>query len=243
MISNYHTASSGPAGENDYYYTFGGMDEEDPPVRTSSTANNNSNSNNNKKTHTSKSTSAALKKVAAGGRTRRFGWGRSRTANSNTNPTPYNGSRRSSADTVSAESMGGQSLTYSTGSSIHSIGDSTTSSTSGFSRMIKVLEAEDRIAATGGKSRLGASLGGSQPQKQQQQQHKRVPSAGQSVASSLNYSDSDASYTRFGGSSSRGGGGSSAMSQRSEESMDYSTDASEKSQLEGSKLIQMLLNE
>ena len=106
---------------------------------------------------------------------------------------------------------------------------------------LKVLEAEDRIAATGGKNRLGASLGGSQPQTQQQ--HKRVPSAGQSVASSLNYSDSDASYTRFGGSSSRGGGGSSAMSQRSEESMDYSTDASEKSQLEGSKLIQMLLNE
>ena len=112
--------------------------------------------------------------------------------------------------------------------------------------MIKVLEAEDRIAATRGKNRLGASLGGSQPhpqQQQQQQHHKRVPSAGQSVASSLNYSDSDASYTRFGGSSSRGGGGSSAMSQRSEESMDYSTDASEKSQLEGSKLIQMLLNE
>ena len=109
--------------------------------------------------------------------------------------------------------------------------------------MIKVLEAEDRIAATRGKNRLGASLGGSQPPPPQQQQHKHVPSAGQSVASSLNYSDSDASYTRFGGSSSRGGGGSSAMSQRSEESMDYSTDASEKSQLEGSKLIQMLLNE
>jgi hypothetical protein len=213
MISNYHTASSGP--ENDYYYTFGGFDEGNPTTSTHQDP-----SNNRNPTSTPKTTNA-LKAKKGGGRVRRgFGWERGRQAKNGTNSknAGYSGGGRSSGDTVSAESMGGQSLTYSTGSSLQSAGESTASS--GFSRMLKVLDAED-----GKNTRMVALNGGG---------HRRVPSAGQSVASSLNYSDSDASYSRF--------GRDSGNSQRSVESMDYSTDASE-SQLEGSKLIQMLMNE
>jgi len=231
MISNYHTASSGP--ESDYYYTFGGFDDGNPnnPSQGAFPTTGNGRTTGqslNATTPIASNTATTSKTTKGGGRARRtFGWGRGRGKNSS-------GNGMTSSDTVSAESMGGQSLGYSVGSSQHSIGDS--SASTGFSRMIKVLDAEDakhqRVAVS---NNGGSSL--THPY------HRRVPSAGQSVggqsaASSLNYSDSDASYTRFGvGTLTR-----SSMSQRSLESTDYSTDASE-SQLEGSKLIQMLMNE
>jgi hypothetical protein len=227
MISNYHTASSGP--ESDYYYTFGGGFNDDPtPHKTTSS---NAGSQNAKPSHgTAQSNAnhgAAMKQQKKGvGRLRRgFGWGRGnqnvKKSNNNNNTARYGGS----SDTVSGESYGGQSLTYSAGSSMagssmYSMGESTHSS--GFSRMLKVLDAEDskniRVGGQGGSNKS----------------HKRLTSAGQSVASSLYYSDSDASTSRM----SRGAGG---MSQRSLESTDYSTDA--ESQLEGFKLIQMLTEE
>lgn len=200
MISNYHTASSGPDGE--YHYTFGGMEE---PAPQQSRSNDNS---------------AVASQKKKGGRLRRgFGWGRG--SKGGNKPTASRGRNNADNMTVSGESHGGQSLTYSTGSSFQSVGES--SASTGFSRMIKVLDAEDHKNTPRSSKRVPP--GGA------------APSTNQSVASSLNYSDSDASYTRFAGA--RGGG---ALSQRSMESMDYSTDASG-SQLEGSKLIQMLMED
>ena len=135
-------------------------------------------------------------------------------------------SRGNSVDTVSDMSQGGGgSLGYSTSSSVQSTGESTDAS-SHFSGILKVLEAQDQkellsLSSTHNRYRSNSA----------------ASSAGHSAAS-LQYSDSDTSYT---GRSrmSRDGGGSS--SQRSVSSFDYSTDAD--SHLEGSKLIQMLLDE
>lgn len=98
MISNYHTASSGPAGSA--YYTFSGFDD-DNVAPAKNQHNGGKNSSNGKK----------------GGRRgiRGFkGWGRGRASSGET--------------IESDGSNGAQSLTYSAGSSVQSAGETTDSS-------------------------------------------------------------------------------------------------------------------
>jgi len=129
------------------------------------------------------------------------GWGRGRGSSNNT----------LSSDTVSDNSQAGQSLSYSTASSVQSAGESTASTE--FSGMLKALDEADKKDPAKARYYTGGPA---------------------SVSSSLNYSDSETSgHGR--GKLSRG------TSVNSNISTDYSTD--QESQLEGTKLISVLLDE
>lgn len=125
--------------------------------------------------------------------------------------------RLSSGDTIESDGSNGvQSLTYSAGSSIQSAGETTASSE--FSGILRVLDAADKKDLAKGEGVNYYGRGGG------------------SVASSLNYSDTDGETSQMGRSKmSRG------TSVASNYSTDYSTD--QESQLEGAKLISMLLEE
>lgn len=204
MISNYHTAS-GPPGAS--YYMAGFDDHHED--------NYNNNNNSSKNSASKKGVTNIKNKNKRGMRSRFFGGGRNKKGSNNGNGNEMKMKLMSSSDA----SQGGQSLSYSSASSVQSIGETTASSH--FSGILRVLDDEDE------KELL------------RRQYYTKQNSSGQvSVGgSSLQYSDSDTSYTTGRGSrASRGG-----ASQRSVSSMDYSTD--QESQLEGSKLIQMLLDE
>jgi hypothetical protein len=224
MISNYHTASSGPGEGNYYEYSMAGFDDTPKEqARTTSKSKNSSGSGSGK----NKKAAAAVAPKKRGMRGRFFG-GRNRKNSS--------GSNSNSNSSVSSHE-GGQSLSYSTGSDVYSLGE-TTNDSSQFSGILKVLDEEDR------KQFLLANGGGSMHSNTRQYYGTKSglssanSAGGQSSVggASLQYSDSDTSYTgRSRASRSQQG------SQRSLSSVDYSTDAD--SHLEGSKLIQMLLDE
>ena len=128
--------------------------------------------------------------------------------------------RTNSGDTIQSDgSNGAQSLSYSTGSSVQSAGEATESSD--FSGILKVLDDADR-------KELAKAQGN--------YHYTRSGSTNHSVASSLYYSDTDGETSQM---------GRSKLSRGASVNSDFSTDDStdQESHLEGSKLINMLMDE
>lgn len=202
MISNFHTSSS---GQDDYYgqpapgayYTFSGFE--------------NGTSGKGSTGGGSKDKNSKPKRRGLGARFGRFSGADKRQV------VP------SSSDTISDMSHGGQSLSYSVGSSHQSAGESTDGSD--FSGILKVLDAEDRKRLSPLEQKLAQDSGLS----------KRHNRSIQSETSTLNYSDTDDSGRTPNRGLTRG------FSTNSYSSTDYSTD--QESQLEGARLLPMLMDE